>query len=189
MSKLDELKAKADELGVKYHHMAGEQKIQDAIDAHLAEHSEEAGPHINKNQVDPDTGKIVPMTAVEYKKARSQDDRKRVGRLLRCRITCMNPNKREWEGEIISVGSRNHGTFKKFIPFDGREYHIPQILYDELKGRKCTVFSNAKDPRGRTIRKARLIDEFAIEVLPPLTRKELDELRKQQALAEGQAVA
>ena len=36
-SELDALKAKADELGLKYHHKAGVDKLKELIDAHEAE--------------------------------------------------------------------------------------------------------------------------------------------------------
>lgn len=186
MSNLEELKAKADELGVKYHHMAGEAKIQSAIDAHLADNGTEVHPDfgapVNKNQVNAE-GKIVPLTSEEYRKKYLADRKKNLNRLVRCRITCMNPAKRAWEGEIISVGSAKNGTFKKYVPFDGREWHVPKVIFDELLSRECTVWSNGKDSRGRTIRKGRLVPEFSVQVLDPLTPAELDDLRKQQALA------
>jgi hypothetical protein len=188
MSNLEALKERAKELGVKHHHNAGEAKIQEAIDAHLAENAqaelaEEFSQPVNKNHIDPDTGKIVPMTSEEYRAKYLPDRKKNMNRLVRCRITCMNPAKREWEGEIISVGSAKHGTFKKFVPFDGREWHIPKVIFDEMKSRQCTIFHTVTDARGQKIRKGRLIDEFAIEVLPPLTPKELEQLKKEQALA------
>ena len=192
MSNLDELKAQADKLGVKYHHMAGEAKIQAAIDAHLAKNrteersslADDFGAPINPSHVK--DGKIVPMTSEEYRAKYLPDRKKNLNRLIRCRVTCMNPAKRAWEGEIISVGSAKNGTFKKFIPFDGREWHIPKVIYDELLDRKCTVWSNGKDSRGRTIRKGRLVSEFSVQVLEPLTRQELDDLKKQQALANAE---
>lgn len=192
MSNLDELKAQADKLGVKYHHMAGEAKIQAAIDAHLAKNrsderselADEYGVPVNPSHVK--DGKIVPMTSEEYRAKYLPERKKNLNRLIRCRVTCMNPAKRAWEGEIISVGSAKNGTFKKFIPFDGREWHIPKVIYDELLDRKCTVWSNGKDSRGRTIRKGRLVPEFSVQVLDPLTRQELDDLKKQQALANAE---
>jgi hypothetical protein len=188
----DELMAQAKELGVKVHHMAGEQKIQDAIDAHLAKNAEadliekDFGAPVNKNQIDPETGKIVPLTSEEFRRSVLPERKKIFNRLVRCRVTCMNPAKKAWEGEIISVGSAKNGTFKKFIPFDGREYHIPNVIYEELKNREYSVFSTVRNERGQEIKKARLVKEFAIDVLPPLTPKELEKLRKEQALANNQ---
>jgi hypothetical protein len=178
---LKEVRAQADKLGISYHHKAGVAKIKALIDAQL-DTLEEQSEEDNTQEKE----RIVPMTAVEYKKERAKTAARESNRLVRCRITCMNPAKREWEGEIISVGSSKHGTFKKFIPFDQREWHVPKIIFDHLKERKCTVYTNAKNAKGQTIRQPRLIDEFAIEVLPPLTKKELADLRQKQALANGQ---
>jgi hypothetical protein len=189
--RLEELRAQAKELGVKHHHNAGEVKIQEALDAFLADSAREelasGYKHpVNKEMIDPETGKIVPMTSEQYRTKYLPERKKQLNRLVRCRITCMNPAKREWEGEIISVGSAKHGTFKKYIPFDGREWHIPKVIFDEIKERQCTVFHTITDSRGQKVRKGRLIDEFAVEVLPPLTPKELDQLKKEQALANNQ---
>lgn len=188
MTTLAELKEQAESLGVKYHHMSGEAKIQELIDAHIAEHRglELKQANINPAHIDKETGKIVPKTSIQYRIDHLPDRKKLLNRLVRIRMTCMNPAKREWEGEIFSVGSAKNGTFKKYVPFDGREWHVPQIIYDAIKERKCTIFHTVKDTRGQKIRKGRLIDEFAVEVLPPLTPKELSDLRKTQALADGQ---
>lgn len=107
--------------------------------------------------------------------------------LKRCRVMCMDPLKREWPGETLSVGSAKLGTFKKFIPFDGEPYHIPKIIYDMMKERQCTVFYTVKqkDGRGGDIRKGKLVPAFNIVDLPPLTGKELDDLANQQALAKA----
>jgi hypothetical protein len=182
---IDDVRAQADQLGVKYHHRAGAAKIQAAIDAYLDAQS--ADDDSTDEEVKPSTKeKIVPMTSSEYRKKYSGERKKQAGRLIRCKITCMNPNKREWAGEIISVGSSKLGTFKKFVPFDGREYHIPKIIFDALKERKYSSFYTVTDGRGQKIRKARLVEEFNILELPPLTKAELADLAKKQALADGQ---
>jgi hypothetical protein len=97
----------------------------------------------------------------------------------------MNPAKKEWEGEIISVGSARIGTYKKYVPFNtGSEgWHIPKIMYDFLKERKCSVFQTILDNKGNKVRRSRLVPEFSIEVLPPLTREELKELARTQAMS------
>lgn len=189
-TRLEELRAQAEELGVKYHHMAGEAKIQAAIDAHIEKATKteavEGFDHpVNPRHVNED-GLIVPMTSEEFRKDTLSDRKKILNRLVRCRITCMNPAKKAWEGEIISVGSAKNGTFKKFIPFDGREYHIPNVIYEELKSRQYTVFHTVRNERGQEVKKGRLVNEFSIDVLPPLTPKELEKLRKEQALANNQ---
>ena len=133
-------------------------------------------------------GEKLYMTEAEFRKKELGEARREAGALVRCRITCMNPNKKNWTGEIISVGSARMGTFKKFIPFNFEEpYHVPKAIYEYLKERKCRVGTTVKLPNGQEVNRHKLINEFAIEVLPPLTQDELEDLRHRQAMAQGTA--
>ncbi len=135
-------------------------------------------------------GEKLFYTEKEFKSKELADRRKEASRLVRCRITCMNPAKQNWTGEIVSVGSAKMGTFKKFIPYNSPEpYHIPHIIYQELKERKCRIGHIVKLPNGQEVNRYKLVPEFSIEVLPPLTPEELKELARRQALASGSAVA
>lgn len=168
----------ADTLNIKYHHNAKDETIQKLIDSHQKEGV--AADILPPNE-------CAPMTPEEYRKKYMGDARKESGRLVRCRIQCMNPAKKDWPGEIFSVGSAKLGTFKKFVPFNSPEpYHIPRIIYDMLLEKKCTVFYTELDKRGNKMRKGRLVNEFAIEVLKPLTNDELSALAQTQALRAGQ---
>jgi hypothetical protein len=108
-------------------------------------------------------------------------------KLIRVRITNMDPKKKDLHGEVISVGNKYIGTVKKFIPFgettdDG--YHIPKILLDELQDRKFQDIRTVKDKRtGTPSVSSRWVREFAIEILPPLTAEELRDLAIAQAAA------
>lgn len=111
-------------------------------------------------------------------------------KLVRVRITCMNPAKKEWEGEIFTVGNSNIGTIKKFVPFDVDEgWHIPQIMLTMIKERQCQVFTTSKTKNGPSavgaiaVRQGKLIREFAIEILDPLTPEELQDLAQRQAMS------
>lgn len=170
-AELDSLKAKADLVGVKYHPSISAEKLREKISKHLAGETEgEAKVEITKADLTPG-----------QKRKKMRDE---ALKLVRVNITCMNPAKREWDGEIIAVGNSNLETQKKFVPFNTSDgYHIPQIMYDMLKARQCQVFYNERTKNGITVRKGKLINEFAIEVLPPLTSKELAELAKVQAAA------
>lgn len=78
------------------------------------------------------------------------------------------------------------GTFKKYVPFNADEgWHVPRIIYNQMAERQCQVFVTRKDERGRSIREGKLIKEFAIEVLDPLTTDELAELARRQAMAQS----
>lgn len=131
-------------------------------------------------------GEKLYYTEEEYKERLAQENKRNCGRLVRCRITCMNPNKKNWTGEIVSVGSSRVGTFKKMIPLDSDEpYHIPKIIFDHLKERKCAIRHTRKTPDGREHVDVKMVNEFSLDVLPPLTMAELEDLRKRQAMAKG----
>jgi hypothetical protein len=174
-------RAEADRLGVRYHHRANEDTIRRLIAEASSSPSEPAqavpagGPKMGPGAV---------LTRKEYEKAEAQKRARNAGRLRRVQITCMDPTKKNWDGEVITVSSRTMGTYKKFVPYNGLPYHVPQAIYDELKSKKCTVFVNEK--RGsETFRKGVLIDKYSIVDLPDLTPAELDDLAKKQAMADN----
>lgn len=160
MDELATLKARADMLGITYHPSIGLEKLKEKLAA-VQQPKEEEQP-VAVAKADPKADAL---------------------RLIRIRLSCMNPAKKEWEGEIISVGNSVVGTVKKYIPFNADEgWHVPKMLYDYLVEKQCQVFVTIKDSRGNSVRKGKLIKEFAIDVLPPLTEGELKEMARRQAL-------
>ena len=177
---LTTLKARADMLGISYHPSIGVEKLKAKIEAKLSDAPEETDEPEVKPQVQ------APGVAVETEGQKRQRLRKQATELVRIRVTCMNPAKREWEGEIITAGNSAVGTFKKYIPFNADEgWHVPRIIYNQLVERECQVFVTIKDGRGNSVRRGKSIKEFAIEVLPQLTQEELDELARRQAMAKS----
>ena len=174
------LKARADMLGIPYHPSIGVEKLKAKIEAKLNDAPEENDEPEVKPPVE------APVVAVETEGQKRQRLRKQAAELVRIRVTCMNPAKREWEGEIITAGNSAVGTFKKYIPFNADEgWHVPRIIYNQLVERECQVFVTTKDGRGNSVRRGKSIKEFAIEVLPQLTQEELDELARRQAMAKS----
>lgn len=173
VDELEVLKARADKLGIKYHPSISLAKLKEKVSEGLADNT-------------PEVVTVKPGKETEVQlKARK---RREANALIRIRVSCMNPNKKEWDGEIITTGNTNTGTIKKFVPFNSDEgYHVPHMIYEQLLQRQCQVFVTVKDNRGNKVRKGKLIKEFAVEVLPPLTEKELKELAQRQAMAAGSA--
>lgn len=167
---LTTLKARADLLGVKYHPSVGVDKLREKIEAKLADTEPEESQ--------------APAKAAESEREFRLRKKQEASELIRVNITCMNPAKKEWEGEIFTAGNSVVGTFKKFVPFNTEDgWHIPRVIYNQLLQRQCQVFFTTKDSRGNSIRKGKLIKEFAIDVLPALTPAELKELAQRQAMA------
>lgn len=165
---LASLKSRADMLGIKYHPTISVEKLRDKVNA--AASSEET---VEEAQTEP----------VEETPAQERARLKReANELIRIRVTCMNPNKKEWEGEMFTAGNSLVGSFTKYVPFNNDEgWHVPRIIYNQLVNRQCQIFTSIRDARGNTTRQGKLIKEFAIEVLPNLTPDELAELARRQA--------
>lgn len=197
-TELQTLKARADMMGIAYHPNIGVKSLKVKIDNRLegklpvtkgSPENEDVKPDVKGNSNNKEA-KLKPaekrtwLTHEEYMAEAGTSIRKNINRLVRVRVSCMNPNKREWEGEIISVGSAKVGTFKKFVPFNNEEgYHIPYIIYQAMKERQYTQFSTVKGPRGEKIRKGKLVPEFNIEVMSPLTKQELQDLAQRQSMS------
>lgn len=184
VSELDTLKQRADLMGINYHPSIGLEKLKEKVNGQL---NKDAIVEDDKASMN-DDGKLPPivefLTNAEFSRLTLRRRRKNAGSLVRVRVVCMNPNKKDWEGEIFSVGSAKLGTFKKFVPFNAEDgWHIPQIMLDMIKERKCSVFHTVKGPKGEKMRKAKLVPEFSVEILPPLTKEELKDLAQKQAMA------
>lgn len=172
---LTTLKARANQIGLKFHPSIG-------VDALKAKLNEALGENLNTVNRAPQQRQY--LTHEEYTRLTAKDKKKRANSLVRINVINMNPNKKEWEGEIISVGSAKLGTYKKYVLFGTSDgYHVPHIIYEAMKDRKCSVFHTVKDHLGKKVRKAKQINEFAIEVLPSLTKEELKSLAQRQSMA------
>ncbi len=110
-------------------------------------------------------------------------------KLVRLRITNLDPKKKDLHGEIITVGNDVMGKVSKFVPFGEvteNGYHVPYCIYTDLKARKFLHIRATKHPRtGEPQVEQKLVPEFALEVLPQLTAAELGQLAAQQAANGG----
>lgn len=173
------LKARADLLGISYHPTIGLEKLRAKVNTAITSEGEPDSA--------PEAAASVQEAPKETEAAKRLRLRNEAAKLVRIRLTCMNPNKKEWDGEIITAGNAAVGTFKKFVPFHSADdgWHVPNILYKQLVQRECQIFVTITDGAGNKIRKGKLIKEFAIEVLPDLTEEELAELARRQAMAKS----
>ena len=178
LDELTLLKQRAQTLGIKFHPSIGLESLRSKVSAALTgEDAEEAAEE-----------PVPEAPAAESRIQMRNRLRKEASALVRVRVTCMNPNKKEWKGEIFTVSNSIVGTFRKYVQFNTEEgWHVPQIILNMIKARQFQTFYTIKNERGVAVRKGKLVPEFAVEVLPPLTEKELLELSRRQALAGGVA--
>jgi len=171
VDELSTLKSRADLMGISYHPSIGVDKLREKVAAAISDKPAEVAS---------------TKPVVESEQERLANLRNEQLALVRIRLTCMNPMKAEWEGEIITVGNTLVGTVSKFVPFNADEgWHVPRILLDTLQDRQCQVFYTVKSKNGINVRKGKLIKEFSIEILPPLTQEELKDLAQRQAMAQS----
>lgn len=173
----EDLKKRADLLGVKYHPSIGEDTLIERVREAQAK-AAEAEQQVNVAQISPAKAEVAPTAA---QKARQVKDK--ALELVRVRVTCMNPAKTAWPGEIIEGGNRVCSV-KKYVPFTGIDWHVPRIILNILKNRYYQS-TYEESVNGNKVSRGRLVKEFAIEYLPSLTEAELKDLAQRQQMAGG----
>lgn len=165
-SELDSLKARADILGIKYHPSISVETLRERVNAVLDNQS---------------TGEATRPASGETDAQRRSRKKAEASAMVRVRIHCNDPAKKEWPGEYITVGNSYVGTYRKYVPYNIDEpWHLPQIIVNALREKRVQVFTTKKGKHGIPIRDSKSIAAYTIEVLPPLTREELDDLARQQ---------
>lgn len=108
-------------------------------------------------------------------------------KLVRIRISNMDPKKKDLPGEIFTVANEYIGTVRKFVPYGEATdagYHVPFCIYTMLEEKRFLHIRTATDRRTGSIRtETSWQKEFAIEVLPQLTPAEIEDLAKAQLAA------
>lgn len=170
-TELEVLKGRATLMGIKFHPNIGVDKLRTLVEDKLADKPAE------------DVAAPVVEAGEESKEQKRMRLLKEANALVRVRVACMNPIKKEWAGETFCVSNSVVGTIKKFVPFNNEEgWHVPKFILDVMRERQCQIFVTAIGKDGAKLRKSKLIKEFNIEVLPALTQEELKDLAQRQAL-------
>ena len=158
------LKERADLLGIKYSNNIGLETLRAKVNEKLEESS-------------------IKQEEDSKKVATRADIRAEQLKLIRIRLTVMNPVKKAWRGEIFTVANSFIGTVKKFVPYNPKfytnGYHVPNCIYGILKEKKFLNIST-EEKGGKTEVRTDLVPEYSIEVLPPLTQEELEQLAIEQ---------
>lgn len=184
---LDSLKAKIAE---KMAPPAQEEEIEEPEEEEVVTPPAEPAPNVNPNTNDEKLNPLAGDVAGETP-ARKLTKRERIIKesmyLIRCRVTNLDPKKKDLHGEIITVANRYLGTVKKFIPFGAATdngFHIPKVLYDELDSRRFVHVKTGRDKQTGQIKvDTSYAKEYSLEVLPQLTPDELAKLAAAQLAA------
>lgn len=200
---LDYLKKRAKLMGIAFSNNIGVEALKAKINAKLAsEETENKDDETNEDGDEQTTAPVQQSTSAGVSaetQATANTPRSRIKnlrqqmkeeqmRLVRLRITNLNPAKKDLPGEILTFSNKILGTVRKFVPYgEATEngYHVPYCLYLQLKEREFQNIKVRKDSRGRQIVETGMAREFALEELPALTERELAQLAASQAAAKG----
>lgn len=146
------LQERADKMGIKYSPNIGLETLKERIHEKLKEEEPEYGNEL-------------------------ENARKECVKLIRVSVTSLDNSKVQLDGEYFKVAN-GVCSVARYIPFN-TPWHIEKILYDTLKEKKVQQVKSA--PKGSAITQKSVISPaYAIEVLDPLTDKELESLANSQ---------
>lgn len=189
IDELTSLKARAATMGITYHPSIGVDKLRAKINAELKGEADpdEVPTVVTTPVIEEEVKPVVPVKKTQTKKELlalyHTKVRRDANKLVRIRLTCMNPDKTQWPGEVFDVGNSITGSIKKFVPFEAEDgYHVPQMIYDVLIARKYQQHKKVRLANGNWGVKSGLVREFAVEILPPLGKKGMKALAERQAL-------
>ena len=174
---LEMLKTRARVMGITFSNNIGIEALRKKIDDKLE----------GQNEVDAEPEATNPL---QPKKATPANIRQLLldenMKLVRLRITNMDPKKKDLPGEIFTVANGYIGTIRKFMPYgevtEGG-YHVPYCIYKQLDKRKFLNIRTSRSRNGEIKVDHSWAKEFALEVLPQLTPAELKRLALEQAAA------
>lgn len=104
-------------------------------------------------------------------------------RLVRISIQNLDPAEAQIPGAVLTVHNKYTGKVAKYIPYGEAGqvgYHVPKILFDELKNKKFLLRREKKGRFGVKTYETIMVNKFAITELPPLTAQERKDLAASQ---------
>lgn len=192
VDELSVLKSRAKIMGIVFSNNIGLDTLRTKINAKLSDTEEESEDPPSKDD-EPGAINANPLESLKPKRTLRQFMIQEELKLVRLRITNLDPKKKDLPGEIFTVANEYLGNIRKFIPFGevtDNGYHVPHCIYTMLKDRKFLHIRTRKSSNGGIpVVEHNWVKEFALEVLPPLTPKELATLAANQAAAGTFALA
>ena len=157
----EELQSALELMGVKVHHNANLKTLQQAFDE----------------------AKATPLEGIPVDSLKT--DHKAHLIMKRYKISCMNPVKRDWTGEIFTAGNDRVGTVRKFVPYNciaAEAWHIPAIIVEGILAQKYLEITMKKDRNGHDYVSKAWKPSFVLSELPELSVDEMQRLAHHQRL-------
>jgi hypothetical protein len=170
---LEDVKTELESHGVKLHHKTGEAKYRETLKAVL-----------NGDYETTPVEKIAESKQPVAEKTPELTREQKAMRLVRIVVSPNDPVRSGFPGHIFTVCSSkiNRGrAIKKYVPFNNDEgWHVPHIIYEQIKSAQMQKFKPVKMPNGETAMQPYLTRMYNVEVLPPLTEAEIAALAAAQ---------
>ena len=171
-SERDLLKDKADLLGISYASNISTDKLRELVNKaneplEVTEPKQEKASANTTNEVDP-----VAIRLELTKK-------------VRVLITCNDPLMKDYDTTPYYSFSNSTLTLPSITVPLGVEWHIPNAYVGMLQAMECKIPVKSKDEKGRPITIRRTVKKYNVNILPPLTAKELEELKQAQIMRDG----
>jgi len=193
---LELLKDKAKTLGINFNPSIGYTKLEERINDFEMDNSKEVIEEIDESYKAyiikaSKAAKAIKSTSAKatLRKGMTQQElkvsiMKEANRLVRCSITCLDPSKKDIPGQVFGIRNGKIPLIKKFVPYDGRTTHLPNIFINHLKEKEFQYFRLVlnKDT-GDKERKSFIGKMFSVSILSDMTEEELETLAEAQLAA------
>ena len=186
---LEMLKKRARLIGVEFSNNIGLETLKERVAAKLGAEDDTSNEGESSEEEESKENPLASATPAKGKPAKKKTLRQHLHdqnmRLVRVRVSCMDPKKNDLPGEIFTVANEFLGTVRKFVPFgeatdDG--YHIPYCIYKMMLARQFLQITTRKDKvTKQLVVNSRYVREFSIEILPEMTAEELRKLAMEQS--------
>ena len=177
---LDDLKNRAAAMGLTHHPKIGIKALREKI----AEFIEQQEKINNETAIAADNKKA---SKEDQEKQQRLEDKAAGEALVRIRITCTDPLKRNYEAEIFQASNSVIGTKRVCVPY-GKIWHVPKIIRNMIKAKQYLSFRSVT-VAGRPTKEKVLLPAYVVEDFPALTKEEMKDLEQRQAMEAGKQVA
>ena len=160
-------------------------KVNGTLDGSIEEPKEEVAPVV-QSEAPVKAQNVVPLTKAQQKSALRKAIVEENMKLVRVVVTNLDPKEQKLPGQIFTVANEYLGTVRKYVPYGEATqngWHIPYCIYKLMKEMQFLLITTTVK-NGKEVTEQRFTRKFSLEVLPPLTPKELATLQASQ-LASG----
>lgn len=168
----DLLKEKADLLGITYAGNISTDKLRELVN----KANEPEG-----NELVQSSGNSTTASNINS----ANDFRLEMTKKVRVLLTCNDPMMKDYDMTPYYSFSNSALTLPAITVPLGVEWHIPYAYVLMLQAMECKIPVKSKDTKGRAITIRRTIKKYNVNILPPLTPKELEELKQAQIMRDG----